>query len=140
MNRIQVYRLRTSLRWFKPCGPAMIARVFRNLSDHHPGVRALFPDDTERLNKELFETLRQVVRALPRFHCLEEPLMDFGAKAADAGANPAHYGIIRAELLATMAELAGDDWTDQLAKDWNLLLEAISGAMLRGALPGAAAA
>jgi hemoglobin-like flavoprotein len=114
----------------------MIARVFRELGDRHPGVRALFPEETARLNVRLFETLGQVVQALPRFHSLEDPLMKLGAKAAQAGAHPGHYGIVRDELLATMAQLAGDDWTDDLAKDWTLVLEAVSGAMLRGALGG----
>jgi hemoglobin-like flavoprotein len=117
----------------------MIARVFRSLSDHHPGIRALFPDDTARLNKRLFETLAQVVCALPRFHSLQEPLMVLGVKAAAAGANPRHYPVVRDELLATMADLAGPDWTDDLANDWLFVLDAVSGAMLHGALGGAAA-
>jgi hemoglobin-like flavoprotein len=118
----------------------MIARVFRALGDSHPGLRALFPDDTARLNKRLFRTLEQIVKALPRFHSLEEPLMELGAKAADGGANPAHYGIVRDELLDTMAKLAGDGWTEDLANDWKFVLDAVSGAMLRGALGGSAAA
>jgi hemoglobin-like flavoprotein len=118
----------------------MIAMVFRSLGDRHPGVRALFPDDTSTLNKRLFETLRQVVKALPRFHSLEEPLMELGARAARAGANPAHYRILRDELLATMAALAREDWSRELASDWTLLLDAVSGAMLRGAFTVAEAA
>ena len=140
MNRIQVHRVRSSFEWFQPCGPALIARVFRQLGDDHPGVRALFPEDTAKLNRRFFETLRQVVKALPRFHSLEEPLMSLGARAAGAGASPAHYGIIRDVLLATMAELAGDEWSQELATDWGMLLDAVSGAMLRGAIGGAPAA
>jgi hemoglobin-like flavoprotein len=139
MNRIQVHRIRSSFEWFRPCGPAMIARVFRELGDHNPGVRALFPEDTARLNVRLFETLGQVVKALPRFHSLEEALMELGAKAAQAGAHPGHYGIVRDELLSTMSQLAGNDWTEELANDWTLVLDAVSGAMMRGALGGRAA-
>jgi hemoglobin-like flavoprotein len=140
MNKIQAYRLRLSLDWFRPCGPAMIARVLRNLGERHPRIRALFPDDTTGLNTKLFETLCQIVKYAGRFHRLEQPLMEFGAKAADAGAIPAHYRIVREELLATMAELAGEDWTEGLARDWKFVLEAVSGAMLRGAMPGVEAA
>jgi hemoglobin-like flavoprotein len=140
MNRIQAHRVRTSLKWFRPCGPALIARVLRNLGYKHPGVRALFPEDSAQLNKQLFDTLTQVVRSLPHFQRLEEPLMALGVKAAAAGANPAHYRIVRNELLSTMAELADVDWSEELAKDWALVLDAVAGVMLRGAFVSAEAA
>src|SRR5262245_32152455 len=109
MNRIQLQRIRASAAWFEPCGPAMIARVMRNLSDRRPGVRALFPDDSARLNKRSFETLMQVVENLHRFQRLEAPLMELGARARQAGLTAAHYRVIRDELLLTMAELADVD-------------------------------
>lgn len=133
MNRIQAHRVRSSFDWFRPCGPAMIARVFRVLTDDHPGLRAMFPDDTTKLNKRYFETLGQIVKALPRWHSLEEPLMELGIAAAAAGASAVHHRVIRDVLLDTMASLAGEHWTEELAKDWMLVLDAVSGAMLRGA-------
>src|SRR6185369_9463289 len=93
MNRIQANRVRRSFEWFRPCGPAMIARIFRSLGDQHPGIRVLFPEDTSTLNTKLFETLGQIVRALPRLQSLEDLLRDIGAKAGAAGAKPAHYRI-----------------------------------------------
>jgi len=111
----------------------MIARVMRNLGDTNPGVRALFPEDTAHLNRGFFETLGQVVKRFETFQRLEGPLMALGVRAAAAGANPGHYPVIRNQLLATMAELSGDDWTPKLAADWGQVLDAISGAMLRGA-------
>ena len=140
MNAIQLHRIKTSFEWFRPCGPAMVARVFKGLEDHYPGVRALFPEDTSRLNKKLFESLSQVVARMPRFYKLERPLMELGLEAYRHGGNPAHYRIVRNELLRATAELAGDQWTPDLHEDWTLLLEAVSGAMLRGALGGEAVA
>jgi hemoglobin-like flavoprotein len=118
----------------------MIARIFRSLGDQHPGIRVLFPEDTSPLNTKLFETLGQIVRALPRLQSLEDLLRDIGAKAGAAGAKPAHYRIVRDELLTTMAKLAGVDWTPELANDWKLVLDGVSGAMMRGAAPRPAAA
>lgn len=135
MNRIQANRVRKSFEWFRPCGPAIIARIFRSLGDQHPGIRVLFPDDTSSLNTKLFETLGNIVRALPRFEAVDLLLADLGAKAGAAGAKPAHYRIVRDELLTTMAKLTGVDWTPELANDWKLVLDSVTGAMLRGAAP-----
>jgi hemoglobin-like flavoprotein len=140
MNATQVQRLRRSLAGFRPCGPAMIARVLGILADRSPGVRALFPQDTQGLNRRLFDTLSQIVAALPQFQRLEAPLMALGARAAAAGANAAHYRIARDALLATMAELAGKGWSEDLEGDWALVLDAASGAMLHGSLGRAQAA
>lgn len=127
-------RIRESFDLFAPCGPAMIARTLERLETDAPGLRALFPEPSERLNKRLFATLRQVVRHAHHWHALEGPLMDLGRRAAAAGANTAHYAIARDALLATMAELAGDAWTPELARDWRFLLDAAAGAMMRGML------
>lgn len=132
MNRRQVDTLVASFRWFEPCGAALIAKVFRNLGDHHPNVRALFPDETEHLNVRFFKTLSQVVKNIHRFHALQEPLAELGRRAEQEGANIGHYRIVRDEVLAVMAELAADDWTDDLDRLWREALGAMSGAMLAG--------
>jgi hemoglobin-like flavoprotein len=138
MDKIRLHRLRVSFESFRPCGPAMVAMVMRRLGDRRPGIRALFPEDTSRLNARLFDTLRQIVKRADRFHSLEAGLMELGGRALAAGANTAHYGLVRDEVLVVMAELAGEDWTESLQEDWTLLLDAISGAMLRGGVAAAA--
>lgn len=134
MNRREAERVKASFGWFAPCGPAMIAKVMRNLADTHPGVRAMFPDDAAHVNEKIFATLGQVVRHIDRFHKLEVPLASLGAMCAREGANPGHYTIFRDELLVVMEELAGDDWDAQLSQDWTEVFDAVSGAMLAGAI------
>lgn len=112
----------------------MVATVLRNLSDHHPGVRAMFPEDTAHLHRRFFDTLSQVVKYVDRFHKIQEPLYELGKLAAAHGANSGHYRIIKAELLRVMADLAGDDWTPGLSGHWAEALDAMIGAMLAGAI------
>jgi hemoglobin-like flavoprotein len=132
MNRSQAEYLRASFRSIQPCGAALIARVFRNLADSHPGVRALFPDDTSDLNQRLFDTLGQVVRNVHKFNKLQEPLSELGLKAARAGANLGHYRIIKHEMLDAIEQISGDDWNDDLAWAWSETLDAVTGVMLAG--------
>lgn len=133
MDRIRAHMLRQSLAYFRPCGPALVARAVRTIGDANADLAALMPEGTSRLNARWFGTLEQVVESCERFHRLERPLALLGAKAAAAGIVPSHYALIRDHLLAAMADLAGEDWTDELARSWRLLLEAASGAMLAGA-------
>ncbi|MBX3409205.1 MAG: hypothetical protein KF859_04900 [Phycisphaeraceae bacterium] len=133
MNRAQAEYLRASFRSIKPCGAALIARVFRSLADHHPGVRAMFPDDTGELNQKLFDTLGQVVRHVHSFQKLQEPLAELGEQAARAGANIGHYRIIKHELLDAIELISGEEWNDDLAWAWSEMLDAVTGVMMAGA-------
>lgn len=133
MNRIQAHLVRRSFEFFRPCGPAMIARVVRGLSDDAPDVRAMLPEETAALHGKWFATLAQVVRHCDEFRKIEKSLGELGRRAAAAGATPADYRSVRNELLRAMAELAGEDWTDDLRKSWALLLDGASGAMMAGA-------
>lgn len=139
MDARQILMVRTSYAFFKPCGTAIVAEVVRNLTDHHPAVRAILPDDTAPLHRKWFDTLGQVVEHADRFSRLHAPLAEIGRRAAAAGAQSGHYRIIRNELLSSMEELAADDWTPALRRAWALLLDAAVGAMLAGALERRAA-
>lgn len=133
MHPIYLLMLRQCYEMFEPCGGALMSGVMRRLSDDHPDVRALFPDDTGHLHDTWFRTLGQIIRKANRFSKLEGPLAELGRQAAASGATIRDYEIIRSELLGAMAELSGDDWTPELARAWGLLLEATTGAMLAGA-------
>ncbi|CAG0971763.1 Flavohemoprotein [Phycisphaerales bacterium] len=134
MDRIQAHLVRSSLEDFCLCGPALVSSVIRNLGDHYPDLRGLFPDDTSRYHVRWFATLQQVARFCDTFHRLEKPLGELGKQAAACGATAAHYRIVRNELLQAMADLAGDAWTADTANSWSLVLDAMTGAMLAGAM------
>jgi hemoglobin-like flavoprotein len=134
MHPIHMLMLRQSYEMFQPCGPALIAGVVRRLGDDHPDVRGLLPDDTSDMHEVWFKTLGQIIRKADRFSTMEKALGALGEQAAAVGANVRDYEIVRSELLGAMAQLAGEDWTPELARAWGLLLEAVTGAMLAGGI------
>lgn len=140
MDRIQAALLRESVRDFRPCGAALLAKVVRSLADHHPEVRAVLPFDTTKLHGKWFATLEQVAEKAEKFHTLEAALGEAGRRAAGAGVRVEHYAILRDEVLTAMSDLAGDSWTMGMARAWTDLLDAASGAMLAGAFGGKKAA
>jgi hemoglobin-like flavoprotein len=135
MNPLHLSLIRTSYQWFRPCGPAMVAKVLRELADGDPELGVLFATEDRRRAERFFRTLGQVVRHAHEFERLEPSLEELGRAAAHAGASPRHYAIARTHLLATMAELAGEDWNEDLHRAWEGLLLAVGGAMLIGAMP-----
>jgi hemoglobin-like flavoprotein len=129
---MQWREVRASLDWFRPCGPALMAQVLRQLSDHHPRVRGLFPDDASEWTARYFATLDQIVGKAHDFQTLETSVANLGRRVAARGAGVREMTIVRDELIEAMSRLAGDDWTPALQRDWLMLLDAVIGAMALG--------
>ncbi len=138
MDKAQGNRIRRSFALFEPCGPAFIARVLHRLAESSPGTRALFPETTADLHAPLFDALKKIVQRADRFARVEPMLAELGRRAHARGATALHYAGARDALLATMRELARDDWSDQLHQDWEHVLLGVAGAMQKGALAPAA--
>lgn len=132
MDRARIKRVQACFKSFEPCGGAFIARVLLRLSDRHPGIRAFFPENDPHGNKQLFATLRQIIRNLDRFEQIRSPLTALGARAAAERVNPAHYHIIRTELLSTIRELNREQWDAQSESDWESVLTRICETMMAG--------
>jgi hemoglobin-like flavoprotein len=64
---------------------------------------------------------------------LTQTLMALGAKHKDYGVTDEMYGWVAASLLATLAEVAGPDWTPKHEAAWTEAIGAIAGLMKSGA-------
>jgi hemoglobin-like flavoprotein len=62
-----------------------------------------------------------------------ETLEALGAKHADYGVTDAMYDWVGEALLATLAEVAGADWSPALASEWSSAYGAIAATMQAGA-------
>jgi hemoglobin-like flavoprotein len=60
-------------------------------------------------------------------------LRDLGARHVAYGAEPEHYPIVGAVLIASMAAIAGDAWTSEFEVAWNEAFEIVAATMLEGA-------
>jgi hemoglobin-like flavoprotein len=60
-------------------------------------------------------------------------LRDLGARHVAYGAEPEHYPIVGAVLIASMAVIAGDAWTSEFEVAWNEAFEIVAATMLEGA-------
>jgi hemoglobin-like flavoprotein len=104
------------------------------LFERHPAARPLFSRNApERQQKMLQEALVAVVENLEDAPWLAQTLGAIGRKHLDYGVTDEMYAWVGDALLATFAEIAGDDWTPALRTAW---AEAY-GALVSMALAGA---
>ena len=116
-----------------PQGEQLVERFYERLFETAPAVRSLFPDDMEGQKRALLGALGTIVNSLRAPEKLTTYLEGLGKHHVDYGAVAAHYDVVAEVLVATMAELAGDAWTDELQSAWTAALTAVKGLMLAGA-------
>ena len=114
--------------------PQLTSRFYEILFDRHPQARPLFHSrPIEAQAKMLQKALVAVLDHIEEASWLSETLRGMGAKHLDYGVTEEMYDWVGASLLATLAEVAGDDWTDELHGQWAAAYGAISGLMKDGA-------
>lgn len=135
----QAARIRASFDLVAPHADAVVEAFYANLFAAAPAARALFPEDMAAQRQHLAAALALVVKHADRLETLAPALREMGVRHIRYGATPAHYGVVRDVLIATLAQHAGAAWNEQLASDWTAALNAVAGIMLDGARAAEAA-
>ena len=126
-------RIRSSFDALAPRADELIEAFYERLFSENPGVRPMFPDDMSAQRKHLASAIALVVKHADNLEPITDALEQMGARHVGYGAQPAHYPIVRDTLLATLAQFAGDLWTQDLADAWERAINAVAGLMLTGA-------
>jgi nitric oxide dioxygenase len=74
-----------------------------------------------------------VVKHADALDALAEPLAQMGERHRTYGARVEHHPVVRDTMIAALAKTAGPAWTPQFASDWTAALNAVAGAMIKGA-------
>jgi methyl-accepting chemotaxis protein len=131
---LDVEALETSFDLLAPRGEELVDTFYRRLFAAAPAVQPLFAaTDMSRQKANLLATLVLVRNSLRDLDALVPKLRELGARHGAYGAQPAHYPVVGAALLGTMAELAGDAWRPEYEQAWLDAFAAVAGAMLEGA-------
>jgi len=125
--------LRESLAQATDREPIITRRFYEILFARYPGVRPLFGRDSARQQQMLQEALVAVLDHIEDARWLETTLGSLGAKHIDYGVTEEMYAWVGECLIATLAELVGDDWTPAHTEAWQQAYDAIAQLMLRGA-------
>ena len=114
--------------------PQLTKRFYEILFERHPQARALFHRRPLAVQEKMLqEALVAVLDHVEDAAWLTDTLHGMGAKHLEYGVTDEMYGWVGGSLLATLAEVAGEDWNDELQGQWGAAYGAISGLMKEGA-------
>jgi hemoglobin-like flavoprotein len=131
---LNVQLLRDSFAIVTAREPQIAHRFYQILFDRYPEARGLFRRHSpERQEQMLTEALVALMAHLEDEQWLTTVLPGLGAKHAGYGVRDEMYAWVGECLLATLIEVAGTDWTADLATAWFDAYGAVMGLMLSGA-------
>lgn len=133
--------LRQSFELVAEREPQLTTRFYGILFERYPQSKAMFEPSRRAQQAEMLQAaLIAVLDHLEDASWLEETLGGLGARHVGYGVEDEMYGWVGECLLATLAEVAGDAWTPELAQAWTDAYGAIQSLMLAGAAKARAAA
>ena len=126
--------LETSFDLIAPRGDELMDVFYSRLFATAPAVQQLFAGTEMRRQKAmLLSALVLVRKSLRNLDAIVPKLRELGARHVAYGAQPQHYPVVGAVLIASMAEVAGADWRDEYEDAWAEAYSVVAGAMLEGA-------
>jgi len=126
--------LESSFDEIAPRGEELVEVFYRRLFEAAPEVRPLFGEaNLHNQRTKLLATLVLLRKSLRDLTSIAPRLRTLGALHVAYGARAEHYPIVANVMLDSMAELAGDAWTPQVAAAWRRALNYVAGVMLDGA-------
>ncbi len=127
---LNVELLRSSFALVVEREPQVTTRFYDVLFTKYPQVKPLFsPNGRAQQERMLRDALVAVIDHLEDAPWLDTQLKGLGKKHVGYGVTPEMYGWVGASLLETLAIVAGDDWTPELAAAWTDAYGAIAGLM-----------
>jgi hemoglobin-like flavoprotein len=126
--------LETSFDLVAPRGDELMDVFYARLFDTAPAVAPLFARaDMRRQKAMLLGALVLLRKSLRDLDAIVPTLRELGARHVAYGAEPAHYPVVGAVLIASMAEIAGDAWRPAYEEAWAEAYAVVAGAMQAGA-------
>jgi hemoglobin-like flavoprotein len=136
---LNVALLRSSFELVAEREPMLAARFYEVLFERYPQVRPLFhrrPPEAQQMM--LQQALVAVLDHIEEADWLEDTLRGMGAQHVEYGVTDEMYEWVGESLLATIAEVAGNEWNAELGEAWTAALRRITGIMKDGARMAAA--
>ena len=131
---LNVPLLRSSFDLVVERQPLLTPRFYEILFERHPQARSLFKSRPAEVQAAMLqEALVAVLDHIEDASWLTDTLHGMGAKHVAYGVTDEMYDWVGGSLLATLGEVAGDDWSDELRHEWAAAYGAIAGLMKEGA-------
>ena len=113
--------------------PDLTLRFYEILFERYPALAPMFRRDRTAQSKMLAGAIAAVLDHLEDAPWLQSTLGNLGAKHVEYGVTNAMYDQVGDALLATLAVVAAEAWTAEVARQWTLAFGAIASMMQAGA-------
>lgn len=136
LEKTQFEIVEESFNFLTEKGPLLAARFFERLFQKNPEMAPLFEGvSLDGQQKKFFASLVLIVQSLKQPEVLGDYLSGLGARHTHYGVKNEHYPIMVNNLLAVMAELSGDKWTDEVNDAWSKTISSITDTMMTSTGP-----
>jgi methyl-accepting chemotaxis protein len=126
--------LETSFDLVAPRGDDLVDDFYARLFATAPAVKPLFAaTDLRKQKAMLLAALVLLRKSLRDLDAIVPTLRRLGARHVAYGAQPAHYPVVGEVLIASMAEIAGEQWRPEYERAWAEAFAVVAGVMLAGA-------
>jgi nitric oxide dioxygenase len=130
---VNVTALEQSFDLVAPRGDELMDVFYARLFDAAPEAKPLFAHvDLKKQKSMLLAALVLLRKSLRDLAPIAPKLRALGARHVAYGARPEHYPVVGGVLIASMAEVAGDDWRPEYEQAWLDAFAVVAGAMLEG--------
>lgn len=97
---------------------AAAAAFYGRLFAAAPEVKPLFTADMRQQGRKLMQMIGIAVNNMERVEAIVPALRELGERHEGYGAEAAHYPVVGAVLLETLAAALGDAWSDDAGAAW----------------------
>jgi methyl-accepting chemotaxis protein len=118
LDENEVALVEASFNAVAPQAADLARRFYLRLFADHPEYRAMFPQDMSDQQKKLIDALALVVANLRTPAKVEKALASLGRAHGKLGVQGPHYEAVGKTLLMTLADQAGEAWSQDTARAW----------------------
>ena len=130
MNPHQIALVQDSFIHVLPIPDETASVFYDRLFALAPDTRALFRHDMVEQGRKLVLTLATVVNGLDRLDDIVPVAQELARRHVDYGVANRHYAAVGSALLATLAQLLGDDFDPATEAAWGAAYALLSGVMI----------
>lgn len=128
--------LRASFEKIAPRADLFAQAFYQKLFDAYPEVKPLFGTSSlEDQQRKLVQSLIVIMKSLDQPEKLQPFLVELGGRHHGYHVQERHYGYVAQVLMQTLAEFLKQDWTPELAHEWQTALVQVAQIMLSAEVP-----
>ena len=133
MTPEQVHLVRNSFDALWPVRRRLAETFYTRFFELAPDTRRLFPDDMERQQLKLMDSLAAIVGALDKREIFQSVISHSARQHSQFGAAPPHFIAFGQALIWGLQQQLGPAFTPELEQAWTTLYDTVQSRMTGGA-------